>query len=305
MADALYESRLEPWSEYLSGQLGKGPGYDPLAFAVEEAHRRGLELHAWFNPYRARHPSAKSEAPADHITKQRPDLAKPTARTHWMNPTNPEVQKHSLAVVRDVVSRYDVDGIHIDDYFYPYKEKGADGQVIPFPDDDTWEAYQKGGGKLARDDWRRDAVNGFVRQMYSETRSEAVGEGRDQPVRDLAPGPPGRYRGLDQYANSTPTRSCGSTRGWIDYFTPQLYWPIAQEKQSFPKLLDWWAGRTPRSGHLWPGLYTSRVTGAAKGGRRRDRRADRADAQAKGHGRGDPLQREGPDRATPAAWRTS
>src|SRR5262245_26976656 len=148
MADALYESKLEPWSEYLSGTIGKGPGYDPLAFAVEEAHKRGLELHAWFNPYRARHPSAKSEAPKDHLTKSRPDLAKPYGTHYWMNPTNADVQNHSLAVILDVVKRYDIDGIHIDDYFYPYKEKDSAGKIIPFPDDDTWEAYQKSGGNL-------------------------------------------------------------------------------------------------------------------------------------------------------------
>jgi uncharacterized lipoprotein YddW (UPF0748 family) len=171
MADALYESKLEPWSEYLTGAIGKPPEprYDPLAFAVKEAHARGLELHAWFNPYRARHPSAKSPAPDDHITKRRPDLAKPYGTHYWMNPTNKEVQDHSIAVFLDVVRRYDIDGIHIDDYFYPYKER-KDGKTIEFPDDDTWAAYRKSGGKLSRDDWRRDAVNQFIRRMYVEVK---------------------------------------------------------------------------------------------------------------------------------------
>src|SRR5215213_9399003 len=171
-ADALYESPYEPWSAYLTGVEGRAPEpyYDPLTFAVAEAHKRGLELHAWFNPYRARHASAKSEAPKDHLTKARPDLAKPYGTHSWMNPTNAAVQDHSLAVILDVVKRYDIDGIHIDDYFYPYKEKGADDRIIAFPDDDTWEAYQKAGGKLSRDDWRRDAVNTFVKRMYDETK---------------------------------------------------------------------------------------------------------------------------------------
>jgi uncharacterized lipoprotein YddW (UPF0748 family) len=115
MADALYESKLEPWSEYLTGTSGKSPGYDPLAFAVAEAHARGLELHAWFNPYRARHSSAKSPPTVDHITKRRPDLAPVYGTHYWMNPTDLEVMDHSLAVILDVVKRYDIDGIHIDD----------------------------------------------------------------------------------------------------------------------------------------------------------------------------------------------
>ncbi|MFM8271046.1 MAG: glycoside hydrolase family 10 protein [Gemmata sp.] len=217
MADALYESKLEPWSEYLTGQLGKGPGYDPLAVAVEEAHKRGMELHAWFNPYRARHPSAKSEPPTDHITKARPDLAKPYGTHSWMNPTHKEVQDHSLAVVLDVVKRYDIDGIHIDDYFYPYKEKDAGGMLVPFPDDDTWQAYQKIGGKLTRDDWRRDAVNGFVKRMYEETKKAKpwvkVGI---SPFGIWRPGNPPGISGLDQYTELYADAKLWLNEGWVD-----------------------------------------------------------------------------------------
>jgi uncharacterized lipoprotein YddW (UPF0748 family) len=266
MADALYESKLEPWSEYLTGTMGRSPGYDPLAFAVKEAHARGLELHAWFNPYRARHPSAKSAAPEDHITKRRPDIAKPYGTHAWMNPTHPDVQDHSVAVILDVVKRYDVDGVHIDDYFYPYKEKDADGKTIPFPDDDTWEKYQKAGGKLARDDWRRDAVNTFVDRMYREVKAAKpwvkVGI---SPFGIWRPGHPPGIAGFDQYAELYADAKLWLNEGWVDYFSPQLYWPIAQEKQSFPKLLSWWAAENTKKRHLWPGLYTSRVTGQAKG----------------------------------------
>jgi uncharacterized lipoprotein YddW (UPF0748 family) len=266
MADALYESKLEPWSEFLTGTMGKSPGYDPLALAVKEAHKRGLELHAWFNPYRARTPAAKSEAPDEHITKKRPDLAKPYGTHYWMNPTHPDVQDRSLAVILDVVKRYDVDGIHIDDYFYPYKEKDAEGRLIPFPDDDTWEKYQKDGGKLSRDDWRRDAVNTFVKRMYSETKKAKpwvkVGI---SPFGIWRPGHPEGIAGLDQFAELYADAKLWFNEGWVDYFTPQLYWPIAQEKQSFPKLLNWWVGENTKKRHLWPGLYTGRVTGLEKG----------------------------------------
>jgi len=260
MADALYESKLEPWSEFLTGTMGKSPGYDPLAFAVREAHARGLELHAWFNPYRARTPSAKSPATDNHITKSRPDIAKPYGKHFWMNPTHSDVQDHSIAVILDVVKRYDVDGIHLDDYFYPYKEKDAEEKIIPFPDDDTWEKYQKEGGKLKRDDWRRDAVNRFVERMYRDVREVKpwvkVGI---SPFGIWRPGNPPGIAGFDQFAELYADARHWFNQGWVDYFTPQLYWPIAQEKQSFPKLLDWWMGENTKKRHLWPGLFTSKV----------------------------------------------
>ena len=256
MADALYESKLEPWSEFLTGESGKNPGYDPLAFAVTEAHARGLELHAWFNPYRARHPSGKSPPTSDHITKRRPDLAKPYGTHHWMNPTHPEVMDHSLAVILDVVKRYDVDGVHIDDYFYPYKEKDAAGAIIPFPDDDTWAKYT---GKLTRDDWRRDAVNTFVARMYKDVKAaKAWVKVGNSPFGIWRPGHPTGIAGLDQYQELYADAKLWFNEGWVDYFSPQLYWPIAQEKQSFPKLLGWWVGENTHKRHLWPGLYTSR-----------------------------------------------
>lgn len=268
MCDALYASKLEPWSEFLTGATGKAPdpNYDPLEFAVKEAHQRGLELHAWFNPYRARSPAATSPLPDDHLVKKRPDLAKPYGKHYWLNPTHPDVQDHTLAVFLDVVKRYDVDGIHIDDYFYPYKERDADEKIIPFPDDDTWEKYQKDRGKLARDDWRRDAVNRFVERMYVETKKlkpwVKVGI---SPFGIWRPGHPPGIEGLDQYAELYADAKLWFNKGWVDYFTPQLYWPIAQEKQSFPKLLGWWAGENSKVRHLWPGNIPSRVSSKAKG----------------------------------------
>jgi uncharacterized lipoprotein YddW (UPF0748 family) len=266
MADALYPSRLEPWSEFLTGQAGKAADWDPLAFAVAEAHKRGLELHAWFNPYRARHPSAKTDLPADHLVKRRPDLAKEYGKHSWLNPTSKEVQDHSLAVFLDVVNRYDVDGVHIDDYFYPYPEAGPDGKEIPFPDDDTWEAYRKAGGRLARDDWRRDAVNTFVRRMYEEVKKAKpwvkVGI---SPFGIWKPGHPPGIEGFNQHDKLYADAKLWLNEGWCDYWTPQLYWPIRQEKQSYPKLLDWWARENTKNRHLWPGLYTGRVTGKEKG----------------------------------------
>lgn len=268
MADALYASKLEPWSEFLTGVSGQAPSpfWDPLEFAVREAHKRKLELHAWFNPYRARTPAAKSPASRDHIINARPDLAKPYGKHYWMNPTHPDVQTRSLAVILDVVKRYDVDGVHLDDYFYPYPEKDDAGKLIPFPDDDTWAVYTRSGGKLNRADWRRDAVNRFVERLYRETKAVKpwvkVGI---SPFGIARPGMPKGITGFDQYATLYADAKLWLNEGWVDYFTPQLYWPIAQEKQSFPKLLHWWIGENQKHRHLWPGLYTSRVTGKPKG----------------------------------------
>ena len=264
MADSLYESKLEPWSEFLTGTSGKSPGYDPLAFAVTEAHKRGLELHAWFNPYRARSPKSKGTLDPSHLVSRRPDLAKTYGKHSWLNPTSREVQDHSLAVIADVVKRYDIDGVHLDDYFYPYPELDAAKAEIPFPDDDTWAAYTAAGGKLARDDWRRDAVNTFVKRMYAETHAAKpwvkVGI---SPFGIWKPGHPEGISGFNQHGKLYADAKLWLNEGWVDYWTPQLYWPIAQEAQSYPKLLAWWAGENTKKRHLWPGNIPSRV-GAAK-----------------------------------------
>jgi uncharacterized lipoprotein YddW (UPF0748 family) len=258
MADALYKSDLEPWSEFLTGTAGKDPGYDPLAFAVREAHARGLELHAWLNPYRAWAPSGKSEPPANHLVKARPDLAKNLGQYYWLNPTHKDVQEHSLKVFLDVVRRYDVDGIHMDDYFYPYPDY-LGGK--PFPDDDTWAAYQTSGGKLSRDDWRRAAVDQFVERLYKETHAVKpwvkVGI---SPFGIWRPGHPAGIKGFDQYATLYADAKLWLNKGWVDYWTPQLYWAIDKKEQSFPRLMAWWADENTHLRHLWPGLATYRLT---------------------------------------------
>src|SRR5579871_770045 len=161
--DALYDSKLEPWSEYLTGTQGTPPSpyYDPLEFAVTEAHKRGLELHAWFNPYRARHIIAKSPLASGHIGKTHPELVKSYGGYLWLDPGERAVQDYSLRVILDVVHRYDIDGVHIDDYFYPYRVKDSRKQEVPFPDDASWQRYVTRGGKQNRDEWRRQNVDTF------------------------------------------------------------------------------------------------------------------------------------------------
>ncbi|HEX7545078.1 MAG TPA: family 10 glycosylhydrolase, partial [Gemmatimonadaceae bacterium] len=147
--DALYASKIEPWSEYLTGRQGMPPVplWDPLQFAVAQAHARGLELHAWFNPFRAKEPSAKGPLAPTHLARRHPELVKKYGTQLWMDPGEPAVRAQTLRVVLDVVKRYDIDGIHLDDYFYPYPERRPNGST-DFPDDRSWKAYRKHGGKL-------------------------------------------------------------------------------------------------------------------------------------------------------------
>jgi uncharacterized lipoprotein YddW (UPF0748 family) len=263
--DALYASSIEPWSEYLTGKMGQSPEpvWDPLAFAVTEAHRRGLELHAWFNPYRARHFKTRSEISANHVSKTKPGLVRKYGRYLWLDPGDPKVRAYSLEVILDVVRRYDIDAVHLDDYFYPYKERGASG-VVPFPDNASYQRYTAGGGKLGRDDWRRDNVNTFVQELYVAVKREKrwvkVGI---SPFGIWRPGNPASIRGYDAYADLYADARQWFRAGWVDYLAPQLYWPIAPPKQSYTTLLRWWDEQNSAQRHLWPGNNTNSAANGA------------------------------------------
>ena len=255
-ADALYASRYEPWSRYLTGEQGRKPDttWDPLAFAVEEAHKRGLELHAWFNPYRAAYRRTEQRA-ASHISRRRPDLVVPYGQYLWMNPGLTEVRRLMVRVVLDVVRRYDVDGVHIDDYFYPYPET-VRGRRLDFPDSRTFAAYRRGGGKLSRSAWRRRNVDLLIRELYAAVKGEKtwvkVGI---SPFGIWRPGhPPSIQTGLDPYEDLYADARKWLRDGSLDYLAPQLYWPIDPPGQSFPVLLDWWIGENEKGRHIWPGL---------------------------------------------------
>jgi uncharacterized lipoprotein YddW (UPF0748 family) len=263
MCDALYKSNFEPWSEFLTGEMGKAPEpyYDPLEFLIEEAHKRGIEVHTWFNPYRAHHPSAKSPISADHISKTKPELVKEYGKHLWLDPGEPGVQDHSINVMMDVVKRYDVDGIHMDDYFYPYKENDANGKEMDFPDEPSWKKYQESGGKLSRDDWRRDSVNKFVERLYKTVKAEKpwvkVGI---SPFGIWRPGNPEGVVGFDQYAELYADAKLWLENGWVDYFTPQLYWAIDSKGQPYKELLKWWVEQNKQGRNIWPGNYTSKYS---------------------------------------------
>jgi uncharacterized lipoprotein YddW (UPF0748 family) len=250
-SDALYASKLEPWSRFLTGQQGSSPGYDPLEYAVAEAHKRGLELHAWVNPFRAS-ASANDALVESHVAKRHPEWVRRYGSQLWLDPGEPAAREHVLRVFADIVSRYDVDGLHIDDYFYPYPKGGA-----VFPDDKTFEKY--GGGK-ERGEWRRDNINRFVETMY---RSIKVIKPRVKvgisPFGIWRPGvPPTIEAGVDSYGHLFADSRKWLAEGWCDYLAPQLYWSIDPPAQSFPVLLKWWREQS-RGKPVWPGIASTRI----------------------------------------------
>lgn len=258
--DALYESKLEPWSEYLTGSQGKSPGFDPLVYLVTECRKAGTEIHAWFNPFRARPAVSKGKTHPSHISKTNPDMVRTYGTMQWLDPGDPRVRQHSLDVIADVVERYDIDGVHIDDYFYPYREVDkATGKDLPFPDDVSYSAYRQGGGQLLRDDWRRSNVDVFVEAMYRRVHSiKSTCLIGISPFGIWRPGYPAQIKGFDAYDQIYADSRKWLIEGWVDYFTPQLYWPIDRKPQSFPVLLSWWLGQNPHARHIWPGLYTGK-----------------------------------------------
>lgn len=240
--DAFYSSAIEPWSKYLTGTQGKAPSplWDPLEFAIQEAHRRNIQVHAWLNPYRANMaPNWDGLAP-DHMANKYRQYAYPYDKYLWMDPAAASVADQLISVASDILSRYSVDGILFDDYFYPYPLPG-----VPFPDNDTYNEYVASGGKLRRDDWRRDNVNRIivrVKKTISTIRPKcAFGIspfGLYRPGQ--ADGMPPPIKGFDPYSGTYADSKLWLQKGWVDYLAPQLYWNISSAGQSYPAVLDWW-----------------------------------------------------------------
>ncbi len=246
--DAVYASAREPWSPWLTGVMGQSPGYDPLEFTIREARQRGIEVHAWFNPFRAL-ANASSSASADHITRSAPQLTKPYHTMVWCDPAQPECRQRALAAILDVLSRYDVDGIHLDDYFYPYPH-----QELRF--DDGLNNQQ-----------RRRIVDAFMQDLYQQVK-------RLKPWARVGISPfgiwqPGVPHNTTASVNAYEDLACDAKKwlqnGWCDYLSPQLYWRI-EGPQSFSLLLDWW--RLQGSRPVWPGIATSRIGSREDPGRK-------------------------------------
>ncbi|MFJ5262867.1 glycoside hydrolase family 10 protein [Streptomyces sp. NPDC088387] len=239
-ADALWPSAYEPWSQYLTGTQGKNPGWDPLGTAVEEAHQRGLQLHAWFNPLRVALHTDPTRLVASHPARRNPDWVVAYGGKLFYNPGLPEVRAFVQEAMLDAVARYPVDAVHWDDYFYPYPQAGQ-----TFDDDAAFDAY--GGGFRTRADWRRDNINKLVREM-------AAGIERVRPGTQFGISPFGVWRNASTDPLGSDTRAMqayddiyADTRrwvkeNWVDYICPQLYWHIGYEIADYAKLVAWWAG---------------------------------------------------------------
>ena len=238
--DALYESRIEPWSRFLTGQQGKAPSpyWDPLSWMIDQCHKRGMELHAWINPYRARTKNTTVLA-TNHIKIRKPQNCFEYDGLTILNPGIAENRDYICAVARDIVTRYDVDGIHMDDYFYPYP---AAGQQIP----DDWQYRQNSYGIRDRGDWRRHNVNLFIEQFYKTVH-------KAKPWVKVGISPFGIYRnkrssnigsntnGLQNYDDLYADILLWINKGWLDYCVPQIYWEIGNKAADYDTLIRWWS----------------------------------------------------------------
>jgi uncharacterized lipoprotein YddW (UPF0748 family) len=257
-ADALYAKSFEPWSKYLTGQQGKAPSpmYDPLEFAITEAHKRGMELHAWFNPYRATFDGNFGSLSEDHITRLKPDWFFTYGGIKLFNPGIPEVREYIVKVILNVVDNYDVDGIHLDDYFYPYP---IAGQRIN--DADAFEKYGEDFDDIK--DWRRDNVDKLIQMLGDSIH-------KHKPNMKFGISPFGIW--ANKYQNPDGSETSGGSsyyenfadsrkwieEGWIDYINPQLYWPVGSRAAAFEKLLTWWSNNTFNR-HLYIGMAPYRI----------------------------------------------
>ena len=242
-ADALYASQLEPWSRFLTGVQGQAPSpyWDPMQFMIDECHKRGMEFHAWINPYRVK-TSLKSELSANHLYNIHPEWFVTYNNQLFFDPALPESRRHICMVVADIVSRYDVDAIHMDDYFYPYPAKGMD-----FPDDASFACY--GGGFTNRADWRRSNVNILIQKIHETIRGL-------KPWVKFGISPFGIYRnekndplgsktnGLQNYDDLYADVLLWARNGWVDYNIPQIYWQIGHPAADYETLVKWWAKNT-------------------------------------------------------------
>jgi len=242
-ADAFYPSPYEPWSEWLTGVQGKEPSpyYDPLQFMIDETHKRGMEFHAWCNPYRAEFAIGKSSIASNHITRTHPEWFLAYGNTRYFDPGNKEAQQFVIKVIRDIVSRYDVDAIHFDDYFYPYPVPGK-----PFPDNSSYGKYGKGMSRAA---WRRSNTDSIIaatsRIIRSVNKKCRFGISPFGIWRNISSDPDGsRSRGLSGYDEIYADVLLWLRSGWIDYVAPQLYWAIGNRSAPFEVMTDWWSKHT-------------------------------------------------------------
>ncbi|WP_419871218.1 family 10 glycosylhydrolase [Candidatus Pristimantibacillus sp. PTI5] len=243
--DAFYPSEFVPWSKYLSGVQGLAPSYDPLAFMIEEAHKRNMEFHAWFNPFRASVDAKTEQLASNHVTKQHPDWIVNAGGKLYINPGIPEARQHIIDTIMEVVNGYAIDGVHLDDYFYPSN--------MVFADDSAFKDFNP--AKIAtKANWRRSNINEFVRQL-----GESIHKVKPQAEYGISPFGVWRNKAADQTGSDTKASITAYDdmyadvrtwiqKGWIDYITPQIYWSLSFTAARYDKLADWWAQEVKGSG---------------------------------------------------------
>ena len=257
--DALYQSDLEPWSRFLTGTQGASPGYDPLAAFIEEGKRHDIAVHAWINPYRAV-ANASNACASSHEIHQIKNAVRRVSSSLWMDPGDAAVRQHVTRVIKDLVSRYSVAGVVLDDYFYPYPGPGHPRGT--FPDGTTYAQYRANGGKLGIDDWRRHNVDLLIENLHA-----VVKEARPHALFGVSPfgiytigAPPGVHAELDQYRDLYADPVKWMKEGWVDYLSPQLYWRDGSA-QSYSALLQWWRSSeaNPHEIPIFPSIALERL----------------------------------------------
>jgi uncharacterized lipoprotein YddW (UPF0748 family) len=238
-ADALYKSSLNPWSEVLTGTQGKSPGYDPLEFMVQEAHNRNIEFHAWFNPFRVTNDTKPKVFSKDSVVSKYPGYVVNYDGKKYIDPGIPEARKLVVDSVMEVVTNYDIDGIHFDDYFYPYPSGSA-----AFPDNGSYKKYSRGFED--KNAWRRDNIDLFIKEVYENVKAA-------KPYVKVGVSPFGIWRSTANDPNGADVNSSVSSydslhantafwaeKGWIDYIAPQIYWELANKNTPYGKVFDFW-----------------------------------------------------------------
>ncbi len=260
-ADAFFDSPYEPWSEWLTGKQGKAPNpyWDPMTFMIDECHKRDMEFHAWVNPFRAVANIATADIAENHISRTKPEWFFTYDIHTYFNPGIPEVREYLIKILEDIVKRYDVDGVHFDDYFYPYPIRDSSKVIIPVPDNDTFKKYGKGFSDVR--DWRRDNMDKFISE--SNTRMKNI-----NPTVKFGIGPSGVWRNKDSDPDGSDTRGLAHydwlyadvlkwlKEDWLDYVAPQIYWNIGHKAADYATLVQWWDKHTfGKQLYIGQGIY--------------------------------------------------
>ena len=259
--DAIYPSALEPWAEWLTGKQGKSPGYDPLQFMIDETHKRGMEFHAWFNPYRAVISTTSSSVDTSHVSVKHPEWCITYGTLKFLDPGLPEVRNYVTSVIMDVVRRYDIDAVHFDDYFYPYPQTG-----LTIADNNTFTQHSR--GFTDKNNWRRDNVDLMVKMVGDSIKKAknyvkfgispfGIWRNNNSDARGSA------TRGLESYSDIFADSRKWVQQNWLDYIAPQLYWSIGFAAAPYEALVPWWSVVSPnRHLYIGQGIYRINVTGS-------------------------------------------